>query len=322
MSLLRPTLTVARRGRRGRHRRDRRLPAAGRRPHRRPLPSPARAVGGGQPGHRLRDRAGHTRSEPRPMAPSCSQAWWVARSTWWCAIPTASARATRSCGRSSSTGAIPSPGASRWARQEPVFTSVPVSATTTSIPPGCSSAAAPLGCTSCRTVTRHRRRRTRVRRPPGDRRRGPPRSCATHGRPSGARRTGPPTDGRHVRGCRHDEAAVGGRGPFRPSDSALEPEDEAIHLRRAQRHLHHRSPADAGAHRDGVQVRARHRRRRRLDPLRGHQEADPGSGGALRGQMRNAVHQRALARRHAHQLPDDQLPREEDAGVRVDAGGR
>ena len=33
------------------------------------------------------------------------------------------------------------------------------------------------------------------------------------------------------RGCRHHEAAAGGRSPLRPPDAPLEPEDEAVHLR-------------------------------------------------------------------------------------------
>ena len=49
----------------------------------------------------------------------------------------------------------------------------------------------------------------------------------------------------------HDEAAARGGRPLRPPDQALEPEDEAVHLRRPQRHLHHRPPEDGrpGPHR-------------------------------------------------------------------------
>src|SRR2546429_6862258 len=38
---------------------------------------------------------------------------------------------------------------------------------------------------------------------------------------------------------------AGGRGALRPPDQAVEPEDAEIHLRGAQRHLHHRSTEDA-----------------------------------------------------------------------------
>ena len=43
------------------------------------------------------------------------------------------------------------------------------------------------------------------------------------------------------------EAAAGGRRALRPPDEPLEPEDEAVHLRRPQRHLHHRPAADREA---------------------------------------------------------------------------
>ncbi|MSO78977.1 MAG: hypothetical protein EXQ79_05165 [Acidimicrobiia bacterium] len=54
---------------------------------------------------------------------------------------------------------------------------------------------------------------------------------------------------RSLCGCRHHEAASGGRGPLRSPDAPLEPEDASFHLRGAQRDLHHRPPADAGADR-------------------------------------------------------------------------
>src|SRR5882757_8923660 len=40
-------------------------------------------------------------------------------------------------------------------------------------------------------------------------------------------------------GRRHDAGAARERRPLRAPDSSLEPEDEALHLHRAQRHLHH-----------------------------------------------------------------------------------
>ena len=110
------------------------------------------------------------------------------------------------------------------------------------------------------------------------------------------------------RGRRHDEATARGRGPFRPSDPPLEPEDEALHLRRAQRHLHHRPEPDLGTRRHRLLLRARPRRRRRSDPLRRHEEADPGPGRRIRHRLRHALRQPALARRHAHQLPDGRRP--------------
>ena len=46
------------------------------------------------------------------------------------------------------------------------------------------------------------------------------------------------------RGCRLHARASGGRGPLRPPDPPLEPEDAQVHLHRARRDLHHRPPAD------------------------------------------------------------------------------
>ena len=66
------------------------------------------------------------------------------------------------------------------------------------------------------------------------------------------------------------------RRPLRAPDPALEPEDEALHLHRAQRHLHHRPAADADLHRPRLRVRQGDRRPRRHGPVRRHQEAGPG----------------------------------------------
>ena len=55
------------------------------------------------------------------------------------------------------------------------------------------------------------------------------------------------TTRRHGHGRRHHAAAARERRPLRAPDPALEPEDEALHLHRAQRHLHHRPAAVAVA---------------------------------------------------------------------------
>ena len=81
------------------------------------------------------------------------------------------------------------------------------------------------------------------------------------GHPGKRRDTGA-GDGRP--GRHHHEAAAGGRRSLRPPDQALEPEDEAVHLRRPQRHLHHRPPEDGHAGARGLPLRGRrHRARRR-----------------------------------------------------------
>ena len=106
--------------------------------------------------------------------------------------------------------------------------------------------------------------------------------------------------GSHAR--RFHEGIAGGRRPLRPPDPPLEPEDEALHLHRARRHLHHRPAADAGAAPGRTRLRARHRRARRLRALRRHEEAGAGRG-ARRGEpRRHAVRQPPLARRPADEL--------------------
>ena len=73
--------------------------------------------------------------------------------------------------------------------------------------------------------------------------------------PSEARRLqrAPQTEGGSTRVRRLHEGASGGRGPLRPPDPPLEPEDAQVHLHRAWRHLHHRPPADRRAARGGYE---------------------------------------------------------------------
>ncbi len=85
-----------------------------------------------------------------------------------------------------------------------------------------------------------------------------------------------------ARAGHHHAPAPGGRRPLRPPDQALEPEDEAVHLRRPQRHLHHRPAEDGAAGPRGAQVRQRRLRHGRRGAVRGHQEAGPGRGASKR----------------------------------------
>ena len=118
------------------------------------------------------------------------------------------------------------------------------------------------------------------------------------------------------------EAAAGGRSALRPPDEPLEPEDEAVHLRRPQRHLHHRPAAD------GEAVPATRTPSSATWPREGGallfvgtkkqaQDADPRGGRALRRVLR----QQPLARRHAHQLPDHQAVDRPPEEARGDARG-
>ena len=241
----------------------------------------------GRPGNRgieYATDAGHRGRRGRRRRRWSSRAGGRRRSTSWCATPTGCARATRSC------GTVLVHRGDTVARGEPVGTAGdrfhfgarvgdayvdPALLFGDAGPPrvhlvpdrdeaaraAWAAGASPGGPDAPAARAESRGERSRVALEWVDPQRSSP-GFTTPVRnprsPLGARRPGPPTDGRSIRGCRHHEAAAGGRGPLRPPDPALEPEDEALHLRRAQRHLHHRSPADAGAHRDRVHLRARH----------------------------------------------------------------
>src|SRR3954454_704476 len=129
------------------------------------------------------------------------------------------------------------------------------------------------------------------------------------GRPAGAEQ--PRVAGRRPRreqrarhGCRHHAPAPRERRALRASDPALEPQDEAFHLHRAQRHLHHRPAAVAVVHRLRLRLRQGDRGARRHDPLRRHEEAGPGARGRAGRPRGHALREPALAGRDAHELPD------------------
>ena len=105
-------------------------------------------------------------------------------------------------------------------------------------------------------------------------------------------------------GSRHHAPAPRERRPLRAPDPSLEPQDEALHHDRAQRHLHHRPAAVAVLHRHQLRVHQGHRGQGRHDHVRGHQEAGPGGDRRAGDPRRDALRQPALAGRHAHQLPD------------------
>ena len=127
-------------------------------------------------------------------------------------------------------------------------------------------------------------------------------------RPAGAAQSQTVTKGAGPVGSRLHEGAAGGWSAFRPPDAALESEDEAIHLHRARRHLHHRPAADATAGAGGTRFRPQHRRARRHDPVRRHEEAGPGRGPRRGRPGRDAVRRQPLARRPADELAHDLGP--------------
>ena len=83
------------------------------------------------------------------------------------------------------------------------------------------------------------------------------------------------------------------------------PKMKEVHLRRTERHLHHRPGQDGEAVPGGRGVRHAARGRGRHDPVRRHQA--PGAGRDRRGgaALRDVLREPALARRPAHQLHHD-----------------
>ena len=104
-----------------------------------------------------------------------------------------------------------------------------------------------------------------------------PRTTDGLGPPAGrsGRRKKPTPGG--LRACRHQAGASRGRRALRPPDQTVEPEDAALPVRGAFRHLHHRPREVPRGHRGDARVRPRSRPTPRNGPVHRHQEA--GAGG-------------------------------------------
>src|SRR5579863_1610857 len=102
----------------------------------------------------------------------------------------------------------------------------------------------------------------------------------------------------------HHAPAFGSRRAFRPPHPPLEPEDGAVHLRRAQRRAHHQSRRDRADARPCAPDVARRRRRRRPRALRRHQAPGAGTDCRRRQALRPVFRQPSLARRHVDELQD------------------
>ena len=108
-------------------------------------------------------------------------------------------------------------------------------------------------------------------------------------------------------GRRDHETDARSRRALRASDPPLEPEDEAVHLRRSATASTSSTCSRRSLSRRAYEFIVRPSRRRD-DPVRRHQEAGAG-GHRRRGRPgRHVLREQALARRHAHQLPDREAP--------------
>ncbi len=137
---------------------------------------------------------------------------------------------------------------------------------------------------------------------------------------SGVRRRG--ETGRHHHGRRHHATAHRERHALRAPDEALEPQDEALHLHRAQRHLHHRPDPDPGLHRPRLRLRQGDGHPRRDGHVRRHQATGAGADRRAGHAGRHALCHRALAGRDAHQLPDRVRAAPAAQGARAHRGDR
>ncbi len=98
------------------------------------------------------------------------------------------------------------------------------------------------------------------------------------------------------------------RGPLRPPRQPVEPQDEAVHLRQAQPDSYHRLERNGPRSAPRDQVLQPRCLGQRPDPVRRHQA--PGGRDDHRAVQprRDALRDRAVAGRDAHQLPDDPQP--------------
>ena len=123
----------------------------------------------------------------------------------------------------------------------------------------------------------------------------------------------------HHGASRDDASTARCRSPLRTPDPPLESENAEIHLRRAQRHLHHRSDPDACPYRGGLHLCSRSGGQGRPSAVCGNQEASPRQRAELRRAGGNALRERALARRSVDQLRDDLQAHGQDEGIPADA---
>ena len=113
------------------------------------------------------------------------------------------------------------------------------------------------------------------------------------------------------------------RRPLRPPDQALEPEDAPVHLRRAQRHPHHRPRPDGAP----LQARATTSSSRRSVAAATSCSSAPSarrrtSSSKRRSARGHVLRHQPLARRHAHQLPHHQAGPRSPALARAHEGRR
>ena len=113
-----------------------------------------------------------------------------------------------------------------------------------------------------------------------------------------------------------------GRCPLRSPDSPLEPQDEAVHLRREERGPHHRSAEDGSLPRGGQPLRHWSRRPGWQRALRGNQARRPGRCCRRGRAWWHVLREQPLARRHADQLPDGQEVHRALRGPREGSGRR
>ena len=117
----------------------------------------------------------------------------------------------------------------------------------------------------------------------------------------------------------HHAPASRSRRAFWAPDAALEPEDAALSVRRAQRRPRYRSGADRAPASPGAGRAARRGRRGRAHPLRRHQAAGLQANCGDRAALRPVLCKPPLAGRHADELEGDFRLDQDARRSRIDA---
>ncbi len=114
------------------------------------------------------------------------------------------------------------------------------------------------------------------------------------------------------------QQAYRSRGAFRSQGQSVESEDGPLHLRQKKPHPYYQPESDREGSGQGHGVPRQYLRHGPAGSVRGDEAPDQGDRPERFQLLRYALRFRALARRHAHQLPDDSRQAQPSRGARGD----